>query len=166
MNEMYAEAGVKRKGTIKTMAIRVLLIIAVVISFFLTFISSFMVVIAAAFIVLVIYLYPRLNVEYEYVFCDGQLDFDKIMGNAKRKNVMKIDLEQAQIVAIEGSHELDSYNNKPGLKIKDFSSLRPGVKPYIIITQSGENTVKIIFEPSEKMIKCMKQKAPRKIITY
>ena len=45
------------------------------------------------------YLLPRLHVEYEYVFCDGQLDFDKISGGMKRKNMLRIDFENL-VVAI------------------------------------------------------------------
>lgn len=166
MGELYAEALVKRKDTLGTIAIRFLLIFGTVACFFLTALSSYMIIVVAILVVLIVYFYPKLSIEYEYVFCDGQLDFDKIMGNSKRKNVMRIDLDQVQIVAIEGSNALDAYKNRTNLKVKNFTSLKPDIKPYIIITQTNEDTVKIIFEPSEKMIECMKQKAPRKVFTY
>lgn len=167
MNELYAEAGVKRKETAGTMALRFLMIFGTVIIFFLilTLQNSILLLLSAILIVGIIYLFPRLKVEYEYVFCDGQLDFDKIMGNAKRKNVMKIDFEQVEIMAPEGSHSLDGYTYAKST-VKDFSSKSKDVKPYVIIIRKGETTTKILFEPSEKMISCIKMKNPRKVVEY
>lgn len=165
MIELYAEAGVKRKDTIKTMIIRFLMVFGAIASFLLTMSSTYLIFISIAIIIAVVFFYPRLTIEYEYVFCDGQLDFDKIMGNSKRKNVLKVDLEQIQIMAPEGSHELDGFN-KPDVKKKDFSSLKPGNKAYIIAVRLDGDSLLIKFEPSEKMIGCMKQKSPRKVITY
>lgn len=166
MNELYAESGVKKKDTAVTYLIRFILIFGSVASFMLTFSSPFLIIISVAFITGVIFYFPRLSVEYEYVFCDGQLDFDKIMGNAKRKTALKIDMDQVQVVAPMGSHELDSFNHIQNLKVKNFSSGNNNAKQYVIIGQAGEQMVKIIFEPSEKMINCMRQKSPRKVIIY
>lgn len=165
MVELYAEAGVKRKDSLKTMFIRFLMIFGAIASFLLTFSSSILIFISIAIIIGVVFMYPRLSIEYEYVFCDGQLDIDKIMGSSKRKNILRLDLEQVQIVAPEGSHELDGYN-KPDAKKKDYSSLRPDSKAYIIAVRIDGESLLIKFEPSEKMIQSMKQKSSRKIVTY
>lgn len=166
MNELYAEASVKKKETAGSFLIRFLLIFLGVASFMLSFLSSFLIIFAVAIIIGIVFYFPRLNVEYEYVFCDGQLDFDKIMGNAKRKNALRIDMEQVSIVAPEGSHELDQFSHLQNVKVKDFASGDSNAKRYVIMTQTGNQSVKIIFEPSEKMLACMKQKSPRKIISY
>jgi hypothetical protein len=165
MNELYAEAGVKRKETAGTYAIRFLLIFVAIAAFLLTFQNSILLFVAAILIVAIVYVFPRLNVEYEYVFCDGQLDFDKIMGNAKRKNALKIDFEQVEIMAPEGSHALDGYTYVKSV-VKDFSSRSKDVKPYVIIMREGEKATKILFEPNEKMINCIKLKNPRKVAQY
>lgn len=165
MNELYAEAGVKRKDTAGTMAIRVLLVIVAVVAFLFTFTNTILLFISAILIVGIFYFFPRLSVEYEYVFCDGQLDFDKIMGNSKRKTALKIDFEQVEIMAPAGSHALDAYNNVQ-CTVKDFSSKRNNVKPHVIILREGSMTTKILFEPNEKMIECIKMKNPRKVAQY
>ncbi len=165
MNELYAEAGVKRKETAGTYAIRFLLIFIAIVAFLLTFQNSILLFVSAILIVVIIYIFPRLRVEYEYVFCDGQLDFDKIMGNAKRKTVLKIDFEQVEIMAPEGSHALDGYTYVKTV-VKDFSSRNKDVKPYVIILREGERATKILFEPNEKMINCIKLKTPRKLVQY
>ena len=169
MNELYAEAGVKRRENAKSILAKVGLIGFIIISFFISGLSPFLVILPVVAIIVAFIFFPRLNVEYEYVFCDGQIDFDKIMGNSKRKTMLKMDLEQAEIVAPSSSHSLDSFKNE-NLPKKDYSSLNPDGKTYTIIgralgKEEGQN-IRVIFEPSEKMIECMKLKSPRKIITY
>lgn len=165
MNEMYAEAGVKRRSTPGTYAAKGGLIFAVIFLVVLSLITgtSLFIPIAGLVVLVIIYLFPRLNIEYEYVFCDGQLDFDKIMGGAKRKTVLRIDFDNVEIVAPKGSHALDSYQQ---LKVKDFSSYNPEVKPYVIVTSNNGEMLRLYFEPSEKMLEVMKLKAPRKIVNY
>lgn len=169
MAELYAEAGVKRKEDAKSMATRVGLIAMVIVSVFLSGISQFLSVLPIAAILITVFIFPKLKVEYEYVFCDGQLDFDKIMGKVKRKNMLKLDFEQVDIVAPSNSHALDAYKNQ-NLKRLDYSSLDSEAKTYTIIgAVSGKldgQKVKVIFEPSEKMIESMKLKSPRKVVTY
>lgn len=164
MNESYAEAGVKRSKTMKTNLIKVGIIFAVIVVFvfgtvFLGTIGSF---ISAIMLVGCIYLFPRFNVEYEYIYCDGQLDFDRITGNAKRKNALRIEFEKVEMVAPVNSHALDNYKHM-NLVTKDFSSLNPDAKVYAIICRGERENLRILFEPTEKMIACIKQKTPRKI---
>lgn len=165
MNQLYAEAGVKRKDDSKIMGLRALLVLGVAIGVILMLFGGFFGIIGIVLVVAMIYLFPKLNVEYEYVFVDGQIDFDRIIGKAKRKTVLRIDLEQVEIVAPMGSHALDSFTYTQLLN-KDFSSGDKNVKPYIIIGSVEDKKYRITFEPSEKMLAMMKQKSPRKIAQY
>ncbi|ROR26308.1 hypothetical protein EDD66_10830 [Mobilisporobacter senegalensis] len=169
MSELYAEAGVKRRENAKSIAARVGMIAFIIVSFFISGLSTFLVVLPAAALIIAFIFFPRLSVEYEYVFCDGQIDFDKIMGKAKRKTMLKMDLDQIEIVAPTNSHSLDSYKNS-NLPKKNYSSLDSNARTYTIIGRvknktEGQN-IQVIFEPSEKMIECMKLKSPRKVVTY
>lgn len=165
MNQLYAEAGVKRKDTAAIMGLRILMFISIFVALFLFLLGRPFSYISVVIIVLVFFFYPKLNVEYEYVFVDGQLDFDRITANSKRKTVLRIDFEQVDIMAPYGSPALDSYNHLQ-LEKKDFSSLNKDSKPYTIIVSSDNKKMKILFEPSEKMVSMIKQKSPRKVVTY
>jgi hypothetical protein len=165
MNQLYAEAGVKRKDTAATMGLRALMIIGVLIGLFFMLIGQLYSYIGVIIIVAVFFFYPKLSVEYEYVFVDGQIDFDKIIGKAKRKNMLRIDFDQIDIMAPINSASLDSFNHVQ-MEKKDFSSLGKDSKPYVIIASTNSKKMRIIFEPSEKMLAMIKQKNPRKIITY
>lgn len=169
MTELYAESGVKRKENGQSIAMRIGLIAFIIISIFISGLSPILSVLPIAAILITIYMFPKLSVEYEYVFCDGQLDFDKIMGKSKRKNMLKVDFEQIEIIAPSNSHSLDAYKNN-NLKKLDYYSLDAEAKTYTLIGaamgKSDGEKVRIIFEPSDKMIECMRLKAPRKVVTY
>ncbi len=165
MNQLYAEAGVKRKDDAKTMGLRVLLVIAVVVGVLLMLLGGFFGIAGIILVVIAVWLFPKLSIEYEYVFVDGQIDFDRITGKSRRKTMLRIDLEQAEIVAPEGSHALDGYTYIQVIN-KDFSSNTKEAKPYIIIASVEDKKYRISFEPTEKMLSMMKQKSPRKIAQY
>ena len=165
MNELYAEAAVKRKETATTFALRALMIIAVLAGIVLIIVGGIGSFIGIILVLGVFFFYPRLSVEYEYVFVDGQLDFDKISGKSKRKTMLRIDFEQVEIMAPFNSAALDNYKHLQ-LETKDFSSLNKDSKPYVIIANANGKKLKILFEPNEKMLAMIKQKSPRKVSNY
>lgn len=165
MNQLYAEAGVKRKENASSMALRGLMIFAAVIGLILMFLGSIFSLLGVAVIALVFFFFPRLSVDYEYIFVDGQFDFDRISGKAKRKTILRIDMDQVEVIAPEGSHALDGYTYVQCVKM-DFSSGDKNIKPYIIIATKENKKYRIAFEPNEKMLSMIKQKGPRKLSGY
>lgn len=164
MNESYAEASVRRKQTMGNHLIRagMITLIVLLLLFGTAILGIFAMPVVSVVILICIFLFPRLNIEYEYVFCDGQLDFDKIMGGAKRKTILRIDFEKVEIMAPVNSHALDPYRSNPQVKVKDFTSLEPNRKVYGLIVRE-EGLIEILFEPNERMIETIKQKTPRKL---
>ena len=114
MEGNYCEARAKKIKTAGDIGIKVLLIAGIVLSIFAALIfAQTLIVLAAVILGVVAYIViPRLNVEYEYVFCDGQLDFDKIMNGEKRKHLSRVDMEQVTVVAPIKSHALDGYRRE------------------------------------------------------
>lgn len=161
----YVETSVKRKETAASYAIRVVMVLAAIFAFFFSLNSVVSFIISVVIIVAIVYFFPQLKVDYEYVFVDGQMDFDRILGGNKRKHDLRINFEQVEVMAPSGSHALDAYQHVQ-LKTKDYSSRNPEVKPYVIIYRKGDTAYRILFEPSEKMIEAIKQKSPRKVSAY
>lgn len=162
MNQLYAEAGAKKKEGLNTMLLKALMVVAVAVGVFFITLSGVFIIVGAVLIGAVVYFFPRLSLEYEYVFVDGQIDFDRIVAKSKRKTILRVDMEQMEIVAPLGSHALDSYAQVI-LETKDFSSGDKSKKPFVIIASTQNKKCRILFEPSEKMLTMMKQKSPRKI---
>ena len=97
MEQSYAEANAKRKTTGAARALKVTLILLVLLVFLGSLFAAvqlgknLIVFVGVAAIFGLIWYWPRFKVEWEYVFCDGQLDFDMIQGGEKRKNILRID---------------------------------------------------------------------------
>ena len=167
MDGLYAEARAKKKVTLKDNIIKVLLIGGMIGSFGVGFLGGSMILFIVGLVLLFVgyYFLPRLATEYEYVFCDGQVDFDRISGGARRKTMLRVDFEKLVVIAPKNSHALDGYRHN-GVVVKDFSSLEENAKVYGMVVTGGEQQTMIYFEPNEKMLAAMKQKAPRKIMDY
>lgn len=168
MNDLYTEASVKKKVTAMDTFIKVItvFVVAVLLAGGFLFGKTLFGLLGALGIVFAYYLIPRLSVVYEYVFCDGQLDFDKIMAGEKRKHMYRLDFDQVLIMAPANSHALDSYKSNPAAKKLDFTSLEKDRKVYCIVESAGDIQTLVYFEPNEKMISYIKQKAPRKVSEY
>ena len=127
--------------------------------------GMFSIIIGMVGILACVLVFPYLSVEFEYVFCDGQIDFDKIYSGNKRKTAIRIDFEYVEIMAPVNSHALDSYANTK-CKVMDFSSHEKDRRVYAIFVRQGEQFTKILCEPNEKMLAAIKQKSPRKLSEY
>lgn len=162
MNELYAEAGVKVRPPFKNTLIKALLIAGIVFFIALSLLvrSPLFGPMAAVMIVVAIYYMPRLsNVEYEYIFCDGQFDFDRISGGAKRKTMLTVDMENVEVIA--SPMRRGEYENISVTNVKDFSD---DVKTaFMMIVSCEDKKLKVYFKPTEKMIECMYYKAPSKV---
>ncbi len=168
MEPLYSETYLHAKPSKQRKQKRIALIVLCFVLLFIdvvilaSAVGLFLVIIADALIIVFL---PTKQIAYEYVFVDGQIDFDCIYGDSKaRKTLAKADLEKTEVVAPEGSHELDSYQN---LKCEDYSSGYEEHKHYIIVYRNEEGTtIKIKFTPDNKMLENMKWKARSKIKEY
>lgn len=167
MSDLYLEEMVKKKRTTKDMILRSLLMgltaVMVVISL-LTFNILFTVP-AIAICIADIFIFPRFSVEWEYQYVNGELDVDRILNKAKRKRIASYDISNAEIVAPLHSHRLDYYNNNSKLKTVNYTSCDPEREKlvYAMITTGEGDITKVLFEPTEQMLKDMRAKAPRKV---
>ncbi|MBQ9118700.1 MAG: hypothetical protein IJY09_01430 [Lachnospiraceae bacterium] len=167
MDGSYAETSVKKKQSPLNMVIKVAMVTftAIMLLIGTSLFGVFAMIFSGILIVACIIVFPYLKVEYEYVYCDGQLDFDKIYSGNKRKTALRIDFENVEMMAPVNSHSLDSYNHQQ-VKVADYTSGYPDTKVYAIILRKGELLTKILCEPSEKMLSMIKQKAMRKFSEY
>lgn len=157
MNDALYELIVARKQKPYDLIIRIfviLLIIAVALGGML-FIGMTAFLIAVLIAVLAYYfIFPRLNVEYEYTLLNHDMQIDAIYNRAKRKSLMNIDIQSAEIIAPKQSPRLNSYHPD---KVYDYSSGNPSAKVFAIHIPLDQKNVCICIEPDSKMLDHMKQ---------
>ena len=103
------------------------------------------------------------DLEYEYLFVNGEFDIDMVMAKSKRKKVMSVNLSEADLIAPLNSHKMDYYNGNSRMKTLDYSSGNPEHKRFAIIMKAGGENSRIIIEPDDEMAKAIKNSAPSKV---
>lgn len=164
MSDLYSEWIVKRKAPALAPLGKVLLILLTLLLGLSSFtgILWFMVIPAALVGYLSYRLFLHWDSEFEYTYVKGELDIDRIMGKSRRKRCIVLDLDHTEIVAPEDSYLLDNYKNQK-CKEYDFSSGIADHKKYVMYATSKNELVRVLFEPSEKMMNDMKNTSPRKV---
>lgn len=171
MTGAYTETTVKRKKTIGSLFAKAGLVLLTLILLILGFVggvifdatvSTICLILGLGMVFLMAMLFSRFNVVYEYIYCDGQIDFDKILGGEKRKRMLQVDLDNIEIWAPEGSDELKAFDNARIVN-RDFTSMDPDARVFVLVAADGPNRYRVRFEPSDKMLELAKQKAARKV---
>ena len=164
MSNLYSELLVKRERTIKDSITKYGLIVLTAIAVIAGLIITPLIWIAAVALGIACYfVIPKTDVEYEYLFINGDFDIDMIMSKTKRKKVSSFKLSEADLAAPLNSHRMDYYNGNQKMKVMDFSSGNPEHKRFGIITKMNGDLCKIILEPDEALAKAMKNSAPSKV---
>ena len=164
MGDLYSELLVKKDKTAKDSLLKYGLIVLTVLAVFAgLIITPLALIIAVALGIACYFVIPKTDVEYEYLFINGDFDIDMIMSKTKRKNVKCFKLSEADLAAALDCHRMDYYNGNQNMKVLDFSSGNPEHKRFGVITRLDGNLCKIILEPDEALAQAMKNSAPSKV---
>ncbi len=163
MNDLYREILVPRKTPLKNKLAKAGLIALTVLGFLSGMIFFPLMLVGLAGIAACVFLMPKLEVEFEYLYVNGDLDIDAIYSRQKRKRIAEYHVEELEILAPEKSHALDSYRNKNNMKVKDFTSGQPDKKVYAMVMnkEKGQELVKV--EIDEVVLGDLRRLAPRKV---
>ena len=150
MGDLYSELLVKKDKTAKDSLLKYGLIVLTVLAVFAgLIITPLALIIAVALGIACYFVIPKTDVEYEYLFINGDFDIDMIMSKTKRKKVKSFKLSEADLAAPLDSHRMDYYNGNQNMKVLDFSSGNPEHKRF--------------GEPDEALAQAMKNSAPSKV---
>ena len=164
MSDLYSELLVKKDRTAKDVAIKYgLITLTVLFAVAGLFIMPLLLVAALGLGIACYFIVPKTDVEFEYLFVNGDMDIDMVMSKAKRKRVQSFKLSEADLVAPVNSHRMDYYNGNQRMKVLDYSSGNPEHKRFAVITRDGTDACKIIIEPDEPLAQAMKNSAPSKV---
>lgn len=164
MNDSVIEVMVDQKTTIGIKVLRVVLVCATVLmALWSLFFGLISVILAVLLGVAAYFVGLRTKVEYEYAYFDKELDVDIIYSMQKRKKVATYDMTKLEMLAPASSYHLDEFKNR-NYKESDYSSRKADHEQDVYVMYIGGKD-KIIFEPSEEMIKAIRNIAPRKVFT-
>ncbi|MDD3362240.1 MAG: DUF6106 family protein [Hespellia sp.] len=160
MNDTFCEHIVQRKTRPTDIAIKVLSIAAIVVLALSSVILGFLMIFVAFIFgtIAVLFIFPKLKVEYEYSLLNHDLNVDVIYNRAKRKHLLSIDLKEAEMIAPRTSHRLDAYHD---LVMKDYSTADENATPYAVMCNISQQMNCILFNPDKEMLSRMESFLPR-----
>ena len=82
MGDFYTEQLIKKQTTMKDVFIKAFLVAIAIVSVFVVLMFPVAIIVPIIVIAAVVFLIRRLDVEYEYLYVNGDLDIDKIMHKA------------------------------------------------------------------------------------
>lgn len=161
MSDFYTEQLIKKQADTKDMVIKAVLVAVAIVSVVMVFMFPVGLIIPIVIIALVWFLISRLNVEYEYLYVNGDLDIDKIMNKSKRKRIFSTNVEEMELLAPADSPRLDQFRNA---RVINLSSGRADARLYAMVVSNSGQMAKLIFEPNDTIIEGLFMLAPRKVV--
>lgn len=154
MGDIFKEQLIKKIPSNRDMLLKALIVIATVI----LVIAGFMIIpsiaplLAAGVIFLAYYLNGMLNIEYEYIYTNGELDIDCIYAKSKRKRLFSANARDFEVMAhVEDKEHIHDFDSAQ--VVKDYSSGKVTENSYAFLyTHNGKRT-KFIIEPNETILK-------------
>ena len=110
------------------------------------------------------FLIRRIDKEYEYIYTDGNLDIDCIYHRSMRKRMVSLDCKLFQIIARADEPQYQAKFNAKYDKVLNAGSGAVNSKTFIGIAKKDEKTLKLIFEPDERILESMKKYIPRTLV--
>lgn len=161
--DSYAECLVARKKPAGASAIQVLLMAGILVAAgSILYIGLFGFLLCLLMCFLTRRVWGDLHLEYEYLFVDHRFSVDRIYNKSRRKHAAEYALEEIEIIGPENSEKLREWDGRVK-KVEDYTSGQSGKLRYALIHQTGGICKKVLFEPDENLIHCMKLAAPRKM---
>ncbi|QDW73741.1 hypothetical protein FND36_06650 [Lachnospiraceae bacterium KGMB03038] len=161
MSDYYTEQLIKKQTTMKDICIKALLVSLAIVSVLVIFLFPLGIIVPVAVIAGVVFLFRRLDVEYEYLYVNGDLDIDKIMHKAKRKRIFSMNVNDLEVLAPADSGDLRQYQRA---KTYDYTSGSGQGRIYALVVTERGQTKKILFEPNDTIIEGFYLLAPRKVV--
>ena len=168
--DSFMEYMITEKQTAKTIFKKIgiyfgALLLTLVSFFVMLMFPSMLIGFAPMVIVLIFYIAYRINtsfdVEYEYILTNGELDVDKITNKKRRKRLVTIHCKSFTAFAKVGDKEFLSEENGEFSKVIDASAKSSSLIDYYAVFYKNGQKIKLIFNPTQKMIEIFKIYAPR-----
>lgn len=117
---------------------------------------SVLIIVAVGLLALGVWLVSGMNVEYEYIITNNEMDIDKIIGRRKRKRMITVDLAK--------SKDFGKYPPEGEIEADTTVHATTGLEKnacYLVVEHGNYGKVKVIFNPNEKLREAIAQEIPK-----
>ncbi len=170
--DIFVEHMVKRKKTvmdyIKVLAVLVvglfLVLIVPIVAVVIPAMSSLTLVLVILIVYLMYKLVTSINLEYEYILTNSEMDVDKIINLRTRKKVAEVNFHKIDFFGKVSSAEYNKYLKDKSIK-KIFACKNiKDAETCFVVYENDDGKKMLVFSPSEKMVKSIGIINPQKCI--
>ncbi|HAL73597.1 MAG TPA: hypothetical protein DCM45_00720, partial [Clostridiales bacterium] len=104
-----------------------------------------------------------MNIEYEYIVTNGDLDIDQIVARRKRKRIFSCKSKEIELMAKVGGDEWRDAQKQTGRKLLDCSAAVAADGNWFILSEYKGQRLLVVFAPDDRMLKSMRRYNPSKI---
>ncbi len=171
MHDMYSEKLIRRKPSSKIIAIKAAIATATMFLAYLAFyilcssleLIGFMPIAVAAIIFVGWKAFTYFNAEFEYTVTNGSLDIDKIVAKKSRKRLVSIPAKGIELLAPYTDEYRGRYENGAFKETIDARESETSDAWFVIGDCAKGGRVRILFEPSERMLYIFEKNIPLKM---
>ena len=153
--DIYTESTVCRRLCASPRAVKRFFLILTLLSVGLALLHLGFLFLTPIFLLMFLWCRSNLEVEYDYIHSNDDLDIDKVVMGKRRKHILTVHLNQVLLFAPKLSDALDPYMTLP---VMDFSSMRSSRDCYVMVCVANDMKRRLILEPDEKMLNSLKTK--------
>ncbi|MBR3069569.1 MAG: hypothetical protein IKG62_05930 [Lachnospiraceae bacterium] len=110
-------------------------------------ISPLLLMVGIALLFVCYFYVPRLDLEYEYSYANGEMDIDAVFSKQSRKHKDSLSLIDIECIAPLGSHHLDAFQH--GYTVLDYSANDPARKPYVFVRPNDRKLIYLQLEDDD-----------------
>lgn len=170
MLDMYAEYIVKRRADVKSSLMKLFIILgsAILMYFAIALTQAYnLIFIMPACVALIAWVgyraYLMYSIEYEYIVTNGELDIDRIIARRGRKRMVNVKTNAYELIAPYDDEHRAAYEEGEFAKTIDARSSPAADAWFVIAEVRDTGRVRILFEPTPKMLKIFSEYLPRKM---
>lgn len=161
MEERYAEWSVKRKKVGYAVPLILGMTAALAAGFIVMITTRWGFVVFALAFIAVYFGYRFLKVEYEYIFVENEIRFDRIFSGSIRRHAFTVLLSETDgITAFPAGTKRRSEN---GRKLVDFTSGDLEKDCFAMRFSDKKGRKLVLFEPNEAFLNAVRKAAPQKV---
>lgn len=130
-------------------------LISSVVLFFAIFAFPLLAILAVGTVIGGIYLLNGLEVEYEYIITNNEMDIDKIIGRSKRKRMITVDLSRAEEFCVYSPN----LNFDADATVHATTGLEKDAR-YLFVNHKDYGKVGVIFNPNQRTREAILRELP------
>lgn len=163
-NDVFKEQLVARKNNTQDLLKKIGIVLAAIALTLIgaTFLPEFALFLAVGLGWVAFVLIRRFNLEFEYIFTNGELDIDKIFNKLKRKHALTVDVRSFVVMVSMNNPSAKSEIGNVS-KVLDYSAGVVTDTTYSAVYENDGDRIQLIFDPNEEIFKAIKMYIPRKI---